>query len=56
MKLEFATVDIIETEKEGLEVLEINSNVCLGHFGNQNKEYYEIAKNIYKKVFKKAIK
>ena len=54
--LEFATVDIIETEKEGLEILEINSNVCLGHFGNTNKEYFEIAKSIYKKSFKKAIK
>ena len=56
LKLDFATVDIIETEKEGLEVLEINSNVCLGHFGNQNKEHYELAKGIYKKAFKKAIK
>lgn len=56
LKLEFATVDIIETEKEGFEVLEINSSVCLGHFGNQSKEYYQIAKNIYKKVFKKATK
>lgn len=56
LKIQFATVDIIETEKEGFEVLEVNSNVCLGHFGNQNKEYYEIAKNIYKKVFKKATK
>lgn len=56
LKLEFATVDIIETEKEGLEILEVNSNVCLGHFGNQNQEYYDIAKNIYKKVFKKATK
>lgn len=56
LKLDFATVDIIETEKEGYEVLEINSTVCLGHFGNANKDYYQIAKNIYKKVFKKATK
>lgn len=54
--IDFATVDIIETEKEGLEVLEINANVCLGNFGNQKQEYYNIAKSIYKKVFKKAIK
>ncbi len=54
--LNFASVDIIETEKEGLEVLEINSKVCLGHFGNKNKENYEKAKSIYKKVFRKAIK
>lgn len=54
--LEFATVDIIETEKEGFEVLEINSNVCLGHFGNTNKEYFDVAKGIYKKAFKKAVK
>ncbi|MBR1801618.1 hypothetical protein IJ768_00075 [Candidatus Saccharibacteria bacterium] len=56
LKLDFATVDIIETEKDGLEVLEINSNVCLGHFGDQSKEYFEVAKGIYKKAFKKAIK
>ena len=56
LKLEFATVDIIETEAEGLEVLEVNSNVCLGHFGNRNKTHYEIAKNIYQKALKKAIK
>lgn len=56
LKLEFATVDIIETETEGLEVLEINSNVCLGRFGGQNKEYYELAKAVYKKAFKKAVK
>lgn len=54
--IDFATVDIIETEKEGLEVLEINANVCLGGFGNQNQEYYDIAKAIYKKAFKKATK
>ena len=56
LKVDFATVDIIETEKEGLEILEINSNVCLGHFGNKNKEYYEKAKSIYKKAFRKAVK
>lgn len=54
--LDFATVDIIETEKEGFEILEINSNVCLGYFGNRNKTYYEVAKSIYKKAFKKSIK
>ena len=51
--LEFATVDIIETEENEFEVLEVNANVCLGNFGNRNKEYYEIAKGIYKKAFKK---
>ena len=56
LRIDFATVDIIETEKEGLEVLEINSNVCLGNFGNRCQEYYDIAKAIYKKVFKKATK
>ncbi len=54
--MNFTTVDIIETEKEGLEILEINSTVCLGRFGNKNKEYYEKAKSIYKKVFRKAVK
>ena len=56
LDIDFATVDIIETDKEGLEVLEINSNVCLGNFGNTNQEYYDIAKAIYKKAFKKAVK
>lgn len=56
LKLDFATVDIIETEKEGFEVLEINSNVCIGNFGHQNKKYYDLAKSIYKKALKKAVK
>ena len=54
--LDFCSVDIIDTEKEGLEVLEINSSVCLGKFGNQSQEHYDIAKSIYKKVFKKTCK
>jgi ribosomal protein S6--L-glutamate ligase len=54
--LDFATVDIIETEKEGLEILEVNSNVCLGVFGGRNQEYFDVAKSIYKKAFKKAVK
>jgi glutathione synthase/RimK-type ligase-like ATP-grasp enzyme len=52
--LTFASVDIIETEKEGLEVLEINSMVCLKNFGNTSKEYFEIVEKIYKKAFRKA--
>jgi len=54
--LDFATVDIIETENEGFEVLEINSSVCIGSFGGRSKGYYNIAKAIYKKAFKKAVK
>lgn len=54
--LDFCSVDIIETENNGLEVLEINSSVCLGKFGNQSQEHYDIAKSIYKKVFKKTCK
>ena len=54
--LEFSSVDIIETEEYGLEVLEVNSTVSLSYFGAESKEKYLIAKNIYKKAFKKAIK
>ena len=54
--LDFATVDIIETEDGKLEVLEVNSSVCLGKFAAKNKEHYEIAKTIYKKAWKKALK
>ena len=53
--LEFASVDIIESE-QGFEILEINSNVCIGHFGNKSKENYKLVKAIYKKAFRKAIK
>lgn len=54
--LEFAVVDIIETEEFGLEVLEINSSVCLGHFAGRSPENYNLVKLIYKKAFRKAIK
>ena len=54
--LEFASVDIIETEEFGLEILEVNSIVSLSYFGSESPEKYKIAKGIYKKAFKKAIK
>jgi len=34
----------------------INSSVSLSYFGAESKEKYQIAKNIYKKAFKKATK
>lgn len=54
LDLNFVSVDIIETDEKGLEVLEINSMVSLGHFAGVSKENYEIAKNIYKKALKKS--
>ena len=54
--LDFASVDIIETEKNGLEILEINSSVCIGRFGGKSKANYDLVKQIYKKAFRKAIK
>lgn len=54
--LNFTSVDIIETEEFGLEVLEVNSIVSLNYFGAESKEKYKIAKEIYKKAFKKAVK
>lgn len=54
--LDFTTVDIIETKKEGLEILEINSKVCLCRFGNKSQKNYDIVKSIYKKAFKRATK
>ena len=54
--LDFASVDIIETEKNRLEILEINSSVCIGRFGSKSKANYDLVKQIYKKAFRKAIK
>lgn len=54
--LEFASVDIIETKEHGLEILELNSMVSLNYFSSESKEKYSLAKNIYKKAFKKVTK
>jgi len=56
LKLEFSSVDIVETTDFGLEILEVNSSVSLSYFGAESKEKYQIAKSIYKKAFKKAVK
>jgi glutathione synthase/RimK-type ligase-like ATP-grasp enzyme len=53
---EFASVDVIDTEEHGLEILEINSSVCMSHFAAKRPEYYQTAKQIYKKALKKALK
>jgi len=48
----FASVDIVEVENE-LMVLEVNSGVCMERFSQENKEYYQIAKDIYKEAIQK---
>ena len=53
--VKFASIDIIESDAEGLEVLEVNSLVCLKNFAKNSNEYFEIVEKIYKKAFKKAI-
>ena len=54
--LTFASVDIIETKEFGLEVLEVNSGVSMGYYSIQSKQNFLLAKSIYKKAFKKALK
>ena len=56
LRLEFASVDIIKTEEFGLEVLEVNSVVSMSYFAAMSPGNYKLAKNIYKKAFKKFVK
>ncbi len=49
MNIRFASIDIVECAHE-LKVLEINSAVMMDFFSDQSPEYYNIAKEIYKKA------
>lgn len=45
----FASVDIVECE-DGYQVLEVNSGVMMEYLSGMKEEYYQIAKNIYRKA------
>lgn len=47
LKIRFASIDIISVNGS-LKVIEINSWVMMEYFSQQNQEYYEIAKSIYR--------
>ncbi len=55
LDMEFCSVDIIDT-KDGLKVLEVNGGVMMEHFSGQNEECRAIAKGIYRKAIKKALR
>jgi len=45
----FASVDVVKS-KDDYMVLEINAGVMMEHFSNVSRQYYEIAKKIYKEA------
>ena len=51
LNINFASVDIIDVDNKLL-VMEANSGVTMNNYIKQNKEGYEIAKNIYKDAIK----
>ena len=51
--IDFATIDVIETNNKELYIMEINSGVCLTKFIDHVKEGRYIAKKIYSKAIEK---
>ena len=49
LDLNFASIDIINTNGQ-LEILEVNSGVMMENLSCANPEYYNVAKNIYRKA------
>ena len=54
--IDFATVDVIETNEKELYVMEINSGVCMTKFVEQIPEGRDIAKKIYSKAIDRLFK
>ena len=54
--INFATIDIIQTEDDKLYVLEINSGVCANIFAQKVDNGYEIVKDIYRKALQELFK
>lgn len=54
--VDFATVDVIETNEKELYVMEINSGVCMTKFVEQIPEGRDIAKKIYSKAIDRLFK
>lgn len=50
LNIQFASIDIIETMKDELLVLEANSGVMMDNFIKLDKDGYKIAKSIYKEA------
>ena len=48
--INFASIDIIETDSHDLKVLEINGSVCMGKFASYSEANHKLAKNIYKEA------
>lgn len=53
MNINFASIDIIQTNKNELYVLEVNSGICMRHFIENLNDGYEISKKIYSKAIDK---
>lgn len=56
MNIDYATIDIINTEDGNLFVLEVNSGVCMSKFIDSVENGYDIAKKIYSKSIDKIFK
>ncbi|MEK7434238.1 MAG: hypothetical protein AABZ74_13995 [Cyanobacteriota bacterium] len=52
IKINFASVDIVETENDFL-IMEINSGIMMENFSKQGEKEYQISKNIYRKAINK---
>ena len=54
LDITFATIDIINTNKDELYVLEINSGVATGIFSKKVENGRKLAKDMYRKVLEKV--
>ncbi len=55
ININFASVDIAQTEDKKLVVMEINGTVCMNKFAKMIPNGYEIAKKIYTKAIEKLL-
>ncbi len=53
--IQFASIDLIETEEFGIEVLEINSGVMMDFYASIGKKQYEMTKKIYREALEKMM-
>lgn len=56
LNINFACVDIIETDNHDYKILEINGSVTMGKFASFSSENYKLAKNIYKEAILENLK
>lgn len=50
LKIKFASIDIIQTDKNDFKILEINGSVTMGKFAEFSSKNHEVAKVIYKEA------